>query len=195
MLRKNINITNCIDEEELISLEEGGIVASEENLMTAVMYQISHCDNLLRLLYYNEEDPLSKKYKNIVNEDGSYVDELLFKEEILDKLLFFSKRLPTDKSDRIKSTYLTIDFGSRKTRYDMGTIYVEFYIMVHQDLLILNNYRRRMAMIKMELMKLFDGAEGQFLGMLEYTNGNTVTVPSVYRCYKMVFEATDINRR
>lgn len=195
MLRKNTNITNCIDEEELIPLEEGGIVASEENLMTAVMYQVSHCDNLLRLLYYNEEDPLSKKYKNIVNEDGTYVDELLFKYEILDKLLFFSKRIPTDKSDREKSSYLTIDFGSRKTKYDMGTIYVEFYIMVHQDLLILNDYRRRIAMIKMELMKLFDGVEGQFFGMLEYTNGNTVTVPSVYRCYKMVFEATDINRR
>ena len=196
MIVKNKNITNALSDEELIPLSEGGIVASEENLYSAVMYHTSHNDRLLRLLYYNYDDALNKaRHKNIVNDDGTYVDKKLFEKEILNELLIFSRRLPTDNQDNKKSTYLTMDFGSRSISKDIGTVYVEFYIMVHQDLLILNNYRRRIAMIKMELMKLFDGVEGQFLGLLEYTNGNTVTVPSVYRCFKMTFEASDINRR
>ena len=37
MIVKNKNITNVLREEELIPLSEGGIVASEENLYSAVM--------------------------------------------------------------------------------------------------------------------------------------------------------------
>ena len=196
MIVKNKNITNVLSDEELIPLSEGGIVASEENLYSAVMYHTSHNDRLLRLLYYNYDDALNKeRHKNIVNDDGTYVDEKLFEKEILNELLIFSKRLPTDNQDDKKSTYLTIDFGSRSISKDIGAVYVEFYIMVHQDLLILDDYKRRMAMIKIELMKMFDGVNGQFLGLLQYKSGGMVTVPYTYRCFKMTFEASDINRR
>ena len=185
MIVKNKNITNVLREEELIPLTEGGIVASEENLYSAVMYHTSHNDRLLRLLYYNYDDALNKeRHKNIVNDDGTYVDKKLFEKEILNELLIFSRRLPTDNQDDKKSI-----------SKDMGTVYVEFYIMVHQDLLILDDYKRRMAMIKIELMKMFDGVNGQFLGLLQYKSGGMVTVPYTYRCFKMTFEASDINRR
>ena len=57
-LYENRDITDGL--EGLIPLDEGGILASQENLRKAISYQLSHANDFLKYLYYPTVNPLSQ---------------------------------------------------------------------------------------------------------------------------------------
>ena len=191
-LYENRDITDGL--EGLIPLNEGGILASQENLRKAIAYQLSHANDFLKYLYYPTVSPLSED--DFIDENGKFIEgkETVFDEEIKDKILYFEKRIPTNNPDSVKACYFTMDMSCESINGNYAKVNIEMYIMVNEALLSLHDSSSRIARIGIEINKILNHSIGEFIGELKFKSGYDINTPSTYRGYRMIYTATDFNR-
>ena len=170
--------------DELLSLDN--IISSKANLRKCVEYQISHSNDLLKYLYYANDNPLSR-------EDIDVEDEKFFNNEIKNVNVYFSERTDTTDITFEEKSFIEIDIHGNLNG-GFGTIVLGINILVHQSLEHLFDDTDRIDMIELELCKILDKAYGKFLGRLELSGFGDLNVPAKYRGERLIFKTTDFNR-
>lgn len=186
------DISKGLDKCQFLPLNN--IICSKANLRKCIEYQLSHSNNLLKLLCYDSSNPLSEP--DIVDKNGDIIDYDFFRDNIKGKCLSYTDKLNTDNPKTESGSILTVGiYGRSNYHNEFSNINIHFSILVSEDILELYDSSNRIDLIQLELFKLFDKSESPFfIGKMNFSSFADITIPVSYRGEGLTFVVTEMNR-
>ena len=127
-------------------------------------------DNLFRLLRYNTRDALSQP---ITMQDK--INILKQNTDLSQNGVIFQRFNDDTFQEKITQLRIYIQAGSAVNN-TLSNVAVGFDIIVHNDIIILDNGENRSLILLHELMKTLNGAENIGLGILDFNIGGGFTL-------------------
>lgn len=161
-----------------MNIKEKDIFRSLNEFKVTVQDKLLLNENLIKLLHYNDGDPLSKPI----------VDNV---QDLVEKNIFFYPRV-FDETMREEKSFITMSIHSRASR---SSTYIDvvlvFNVITHKSLRGLSSGENRIWRISEELNEMFNySKDDAFLGKCKLNDFNELTLASNYYGLQVTYSFT-----